>query len=178
MKRRHLILAVAVAALVGTSAASAGVRVKGIDASDYPTIRLSVVSSSPLAQAPTLAENGKPVSALRAENLGRQKFVVVAIDRSKSMEGPKFAAAIAAARAFVSSKPHADAVAVAHFGHRADVATRFSTASIDSDSALRTMSVDQTQGTALYDAVALSAEALRAQSLPGRVLVLLTDGRD
>ncbi len=91
MRRRNVILGVVAVALAAASTASAAVTVKGVDASGYPTVRLSVVSSEPFLKPPTLTEDGRHVVGLRAQNLGRQKFVVVAIDRSNSMEAPKFA---------------------------------------------------------------------------------------
>src|SRR5207244_13058832 len=53
----------------------------------------------------------------------------------------------------------------------------FSTATIDSDNALRTLAVGANSGTALWDAVDLSARLLASQQ-GGRVVVLLTDGND
>jgi tight adherence protein B len=178
MRRRHAALTALVAALVTATGASASVRIKGVDAASYPSVRLSVIASGPLSKAPTLVENGQPVVGLRAQNLGREKYLVLAIDKSHSMEGTKMRDAIAAARAFVAAKPQSDRIAVAVFGRSADMATRFTASTIDADTALRTLGVDAQQGTALYDAVALASRSLGAQSLPGRVLVLLTDGRD
>ena len=40
------------------------------------------------------------------------------------------------------------------------------------------MEVDSVQGTALYDAIVLSSEALGAETLASRVLILLTDGQE
>src|SRR5207247_10715226 len=53
----------------------------------------------------------------------------------------------------------------------------FSTSTIDSDNALRTLAVGANSGTALWDAVDLSARLLASQP-GGRVAVLLTDGND
>ncbi|HEY3106009.1 MAG TPA: type II secretion system F family protein, partial [Gaiellaceae bacterium] len=53
----------------------------------------------------------------------------------------------------------------------------FSTSTIDSDNALRTLAVGANSGTALWDAVDLSARLLASQP-GGRVVVLLTDGND
>jgi tight adherence protein B len=43
---------------------------------------------------------------------------------------------------------------------------------------LAALAVDDRQGTALYDAVTMGARALGAEELPGRVLIVLTDGDD
>jgi hypothetical protein len=46
---------------------------------------MTLVSSKPTTKAPKVTENGRPVSGLHAENLGRAKSVVLAVDRSRSM---------------------------------------------------------------------------------------------
>ena len=54
----------------------------------------------------------------------------------------------------------------------------FSTSTIDSDDALRTMTVDSKAGTALYDGLALSTRLLGHEGDRAKVVVLLTDGQD
>ena len=176
--RRRLGVLVALAALAAPAAASADVRIKGVDAGDYPTVRLSVVVSNALSAAPSLREDGRPVAGLEAENLGREKSVVLAVDRSRSMAGGSLDEASAAARAFVAAKPGADRIAVVGFGRKAVLLAGFSAATIDADSVLRTVEVDGRQGTALHDAVVLAAQSLAAEANPGRVIILLTDGDD
>ena len=171
-------LAAALAALIVPAASAAAVDLRGVDARAYPTIRATVVTSAPAAARPRVRENGQPVAGLRLENLGRAKSVVLAIDRSRSMAGRPFRDATAAARAFVGAKSPADRVEIVGFGRHAVQLTRFSSATIDTDAALREVSLDDRQGTALYDAIALSARALAAEPNGGRVLVVLTDGRD
>jgi tight adherence protein B len=87
-------------------------------------------------------------------------------------------AAVAAAGELLTRKRPADEVAVLSFASQAERDTSFSQATIDAQTALRTLSTDAVAGTALYDAVVASARELEQQPLPGRVLVLLTDGRD
>jgi tight adherence protein B len=176
--RRAAQVAVALAALVSAAPAQATIELSGVDASAYPTIRLKVLTSTPSAKPPTLRENGRFVNGLLTENLGRTKSVVLAIDRSRSMEGPALAQAIAAARSFVALKPRADRIAIVGFGSRASSLTGFSASTIDADLALRSTAVDTKLGTALYDAVEVGANALRAEPFGGRVIILLTDGRD
>ena len=114
--RRHSIIAPALAAaFLFAGSASAGVQLKGVDASAYPTIRASVVTPSPTSKPPQLLENGRPVNALLAENLGRAKSVVLAVDRSQSMKGKPFGDAVAAAQAFLRAKQRNDRVAAATF---------------------------------------------------------------
>ena len=176
--RRHLALLAAAALVVASPAAAArDVRVT-VDPSGYPTMHVSVVSTGALSKAPRLTEDGQAVTGLEAENLGHQKSVVVAIDRSQSMAGRSLADATTAARAFVAAKPGADRIAILAFGRKPLLLTTFSGSTIDSTQALRQVAVDSRQGTALYDSVMLAAQSLAAEQNPGRVIILLTDGRD
>ena len=180
-KRRPLLfglLLIAVAALLAPVAASASVTLRGVDASRYPTMRATLVAPVASDQAPTLSENGRSVIDLTAQNLASTKSVVVAIDRSRSMAGKQLEDAVAAARNFVASKSGSDRVAVVVFGSRAFQMTGFSSSTIDSDDALRTMAVDSKAGTALYDGLALSTRMLSHEGDRAKVVVLLTDGQD
>jgi len=178
MKHRSIIGPALAAALLFAGTASAGVELKGVDASAYPTVRASVVTPKPTAKPPQLLENGRPVSGLVAENLGRTKSVVLAIDRSRSMKGKAFAHALAAAQRFVASKPQGDRIALVGFGSRAFQLTPFTTSSVDTNAQLRGLSLDGKQGTSLWDAVVVSARSLSNESLAARVIVVLTDGKD
>jgi tight adherence protein B len=117
------------------------------------------------------------VVGLQAVNLGRCKNVVLALDTSRSMAGKPLAEAGAAATAFVASKPACDRMALVTFGQRAAQQGPFSSATIDADNSLRNLAVGANSGTALWDAVDLSARVLASQP-GGRVVVLLTDGDD
>jgi tight adherence protein B len=171
------ILAVGLALAV-TPAAYAAAEIRGVDGGAFPEIRLSVVTSRPTAKPPTLAENGEPVAGLVAENLGRAKSVVLAVDRSQSMRGQPLADAIAAARAFIAAKPREDRIAIATFATQPVLLTSFSTATIDSDTALRSVSIDPVRGTTFYDALVLSAHALAGEPLAARVIIAVTDGNE
>jgi tight adherence protein B len=175
---RRLLAVATVAALALPAAAAGKVELKRLDANGYPTVRAVVVTSKPTASAPVMRENGARVSGLLAQNLGSTRNVVLAIDRSRSMSGQSFDDAIAAARAFIATKHPGDRIAVVSFGSEAIKLTGFSTASIDADGALRSLTVEQREGTALYDAIRLSSQALRTQPAGARVIILLTDGRD
>jgi tight adherence protein B len=177
-RRVAALIALAGALSVLAQAAEAGVSVKGIDTGTYPDVRVSVVTSEPTSSAPTLTENGRLVPLMGAQNLGRAKSVVLALDRSRSMQGKALSDALAAARAFVAAKASGDRVAIVGFGSKAVQLTPFSTTRGDAVGALRTMTVDKEQGTALYDAVVSASQALATETLPGRVLIVLTDGRD
>jgi tight adherence protein B len=178
VRRRLLGLAVAAAALATPAAAAGGLDVKRVEASSYPEVEITAVSSVRSTRPPAIRENGHEVAGLRAENLGRAKSVVLAVDRSQSMRGRALKDASDAARAFVARKPSGDRIAVVSVGRRALLQTRFSSATIDADIALRTIDVDGAYGTALYDAVVLSARAVGTEALAGKVLILLTDGQE
>jgi tight adherence protein B len=158
--------------------AVASVRITGLDTSGYPHVGLNVVTSKRVSAAPRLTEGGFPVTGLQAVNLGHAKSVVLAIDNSRSMAGASLVNAAAAAQTFADDKPAADRISIISFGRRPVRRTGFSTSTIDADSALRGLAVDSRPGTALYDAVASAAAALRHDPLPGRVIILLTDGHD
>jgi tight adherence protein B len=177
---RHRLLVLAVAAVLSTlvPAAQAGVSVKGVDTSSYPDLRVSVVTSRPGSPVPRLTENGRPVRINAAQNLGRAKSVVVAIDHSQSMSGKPLANAVAAARAFIAAKPQADRVAVTMFATEPLFLTAFSTNGSDADGALRSIHVDPVQGTTLYDGIVAAASQLDEEPLPGRVIIVVTDGNE
>jgi tight adherence protein B len=176
--RLALVIAVVAAALLAPLAANASVSLRNVDAAGYPTIQATVLAPVASPTPPTLTENGHRVVDLNAYNLASAKSVVVAIDRSESMRGKKLQDAVAAARKFVASKAPSDRVAVVVFGSAAVQLTGFSSSTIDSDDALRTMAVDSKPGTALNDALALSGEMLSHEQGRARVVVLLTDGQD
>jgi tight adherence protein B len=158
------------------AAASAGVRLQGIDTSHYPAVRATVVSSAGPAFRPALTEDGKTVTGLEAANLANSVSVVLAIDRSRSMQ-KKFSDAIGAARNFVAGKPGTDSVAVLAFGSSVVSESRFSQDGSDADAALQNLVVDRKNGTALYDAVGVAVRELTPRA-GAHVLILLTDGAD
>ena len=166
------------AALSAVTPAAAGVRVSGLDATSYPRVQLTLVSSVPVSKTPKLTENGRPVSGLRAENLSRAKSVVLAVDRSRSMKGQPFANAVAAAKAFLRAKLPEDRVAVATFATKPVMLTEFSPMAADAQSALSSLSVDKREGTTLYDGVVKSARAFERESYSGRVVIVVTDGNE
>jgi tight adherence protein B len=175
----RLLVAAVLAALVTPVAAGASLTLRGIDTSGYPTFRVTVVAPVVRTAAPpTLTENGNQVVGLHAVNLAASKSVVIAIDRSRSMAGTKLADALEAARAFLRTKASSDKVSVVGFGSRAVQLTPFTQSTAEADDALRLLRVDTKNGTALYDALQLSASSLRGQVGRARVVVLLTDGKD
>jgi tight adherence protein B len=176
---KRLVAVAAAAALLAPLAAQASVRVRAVDASGYPHVRVTVVTSKPSAKPPTLVEGGQVAPGLQAENLGRAKSVVLAIDRSQSMKGKPLQQAVSAARGFVARKPGVDRIAISTFATKAIMLTGFSSSTIDADSALRGIdSVDSKQGTKLYDDIVMAADALRHEQYEGRVIIVVTDGNE
>jgi tight adherence protein B len=179
LRRRASILAGSLAlAVVLPHAASAAVRLQGVDASGYPTIRMSVVTSKPSKQPPVLTENGRPVVGLQTTNLGLAKSVVLAVDISQSMRGRPLTRAVEAAQAFIRTKRPGDRIAVTTFATKAIMLTGFSSSNIDTDAALGTIHVDPVQGTKLYDDLVLAALNLSAEPPAGRVILVVTDGNE
>ena len=166
------------AALTAVTPAVAGVRVSGIDATSYPRVRMTLVSSVPVSKSPQVTENGQPVSGMHAENLNRAKSVSLWVDRSQSMRGQPFANAVAAAQAFLRAKLPEDRVAVGTFATKAVMLTEFSPMAADAQSALRSLSVDGHQGTTLYDGVVKAARSFESEAYNGRVVLVVTDGNE
>jgi tight adherence protein B len=173
---RRIGLAVLLAALVIPAAALGAGEVKQVSAANFPRLEATVLAPSASQTPPTISENGRPVAGLNATNLASSKSVVVTVDRSRSMQGQALVAATSGAAAFVAAKASNDRVAVTAFGSVPVALTDFSTSTIDSDTALRQLSVDPVSGTALYGAVEQAAGLLDGEKNQARVLVLLTDG--
>jgi tight adherence protein B len=171
-------LAAALALALALPALAAGAELKDLDLSSLPTVRGTYVADTPSPLEPVVKENGRVVAGLNATNLGRSKSVLLVIDRSRSMDGQPLADAVAAARAFVAAKPPEDRIAIATVATEPVLLTNFSTATIDADTALRSIQVDSVEGTKLYDSVVLAANTLAAEPLPSRVVIVVTDGNE
>lgn len=179
MTRRLPALAAALAAALALpAAAAADVSLRKPDLRDHPHVEVTAVTSAPTATPPELRENGRLVAGFEAQNLGEAKSVVLAIDRSQSMQGQAIDDAVSAARRFIAAKPSGDRISIVTVGREADQLTKFSSATIDADLALRGLDTDLKYGTALWDSVVLSSAALGREELPGRVMILLTDGQE
>jgi tight adherence protein B len=177
-KLRLAAAGLALTVLVLPAAAAAAVQLGGVNASAYPTVRATVVSPAGASVAPAISEDGRPVAGLEMQNLGRAKAMAALIDRSQSMRGKPLANAIAAARAFVQAKQSADEVSVIAFGSKPLTMSPFSTVREDADQPLSRLKPDPERGTALYDAIISAAHQLKSHPLPGRVIIVLTDGAD
>jgi VWFA-related protein len=173
-----LLLLLVFAATFVAAATAGDVVIRRLDASDYPTLRVTVVTPTPSRRPPVLVENGEVVNQVDAENLGRNLGVVLALDHSQSMGTKPLSHAINAAKGFIDAKPASNEIAVVVFASEAVRLTGFSSSTIDADGALSGISMDRVYGTALYDAVVMGARALRARGLPGRAVILVTDGQE
>jgi tight adherence protein B len=177
--RPTLAAALASAAALATAAsAAAPASIATVDVSGYPTVRATIVTPAPTTKAPPLKENGTPVIGFEATNLGAEKSIAMIVDRSQSMQGQAIRDASAAAREFVKAKPAKDRIAVFAVGKRSIQLTQFSASGADAENALRGLKVDEIRGTALYDSVTQSVEALAGDRSGARVIVLLTDGQE
>jgi tight adherence protein B len=174
---RLAVAALAFILLAVPAAAGAAVQLRGVDATAYPTIRGSIYTATGSGK-PTVWENGTAVAGFQAQNLGSVKAIATLIDRSQSMRGKPLADAAAGARAFVASKQAADELAVIAFGSKVSTLSPFSTVKRDADLPLGRMTTDRAKGTALYDAVISAANQLKGNPLPGRVIIVLSDGAD
>jgi tight adherence protein B len=159
------------------AAAAAAVQLRGVDATAYPTIHASIYTPNGGGR-PALWENGTPVAGFQAQNLGSVKAIATLIDRSQSMRGKPLADASAGARAFVAAKQAPDELSVIAFGSKVSTLSPFSTVKRDADLPLGRMTTDKVKGTALYDAVIAAANQLKGNPLPGRVIIVLSDGAD
>ena len=174
---RLAVVGLAFILLAVPAAAGAAVQLRGVDATSYPTIRASIYTPTGSGR-PALWENGTPVAGFQAQNLGSVKAIATLIDRSQSMRGKPLADAAAGARAFVAAKQPADELSVIAFGSKVATLSPFSTVKLDADLPLARMTTDRVRGTALYDAVIAAANQLKGNPLPGRVIIVLSDGAD
>lgn len=175
-------------AVAQAAAAASGISIRNVDSSAYPVIRVTVVTASAVKAAPSLSENGQAVSGLEAVNLGGEQSIVLALKHAQSMSniplgqsqsgGRPIANAIRATQTFVNSKPASDQIAVIAFASQALKLTDFSSLTDDADTALASITIDPVYGTVEYDALLLAAHELAAHGLPGRSVVLVSDGLD
>jgi tight adherence protein B len=178
MKPHRLVFLAVAAAYCATAAhAHAATRIRAVDATAYPMIRVTLTAPS-ASRLPRLTENGHAVAGYDAVNLGRTKSVTLALDRSQSMRGRPLARAIAAAKSFVAQSRPDDHVGVVVFGSNAIALTPADSSPAAARDQLTGLTVDPSAGTALYDGIVLAAERLASDDRPGRAIVVVTDGKD
>jgi tight adherence protein B len=170
-----LLAALTVAATA--SAAGNSLQIKGVDTSGYPTVKVTVKSSTPSDKAAiSLTENGKPASAMSVSDPNTPPAIALLIDTSKTMTGQKLKDAIAAASEFVRQQAVDTTIGVYGFGDTAYTASPLGTDESQTVTAVSQLAISQNAGTALYGALSLAAKDLSTTPAEKRVVVLLTDG--
>ncbi|MGH8891901.1 MAG: vWA domain-containing protein, partial [Actinomycetes bacterium] len=104
------------------------------------------------------------------------RTAVLAIDNSRSMAGEPLAAAKAAATTFLSGLPEDVTVGLVTFGDTAEVTVPATPDRARVQAAIDDLTLDDTVGTALFDAVARAADATGDHG--ARNVLLLTDGNE
>ena len=164
----------------------ASVSLSSADDSGFPTVTAVVLvdqAGKPLTSIPagatTAEENGKPAQVLSVTPAASAKIpleLVLTIDTSGSMAGGTLPQAQAAASGLLKDLGGGDRAAVISFDNQVRV-DQASTADLASANAA-VASLEAHGNTALYDAVAKSAEVAGQAVNPRRAVVLLTDGQD
>lgn len=165
-----------------------GLVVQRTDATQFPTVRVSVSvansSGVPItgldAQAFQLQEDGRPVEDLTVEPIVESQepiAIALVIDTSGSMaDDSKLENARTAATSFIDALGPADRATVVSFADQVTVAQDYS----KDKPALKAAIAGLNPGgnTLLYDAVAQTAHRQAAQPERRKALILLTDGED
>jgi tight adherence protein B len=179
--RRRIAIITALAALISVvpAAASGGMQVRTIDTSGFPTVRVTVQTSTP-GKAPALnvVENNVPIpsSNVQLVDPGAPAAIALVIDTSNSMAGTKLTDAIAAARQFADAQKNGNLLGVYGFGATAYPAARLSPDRTEVVTAISQLGTGGAPGTALYGAVKLASDDLRTAPAQRRVMILITDG--
>jgi len=185
MRAARALFAAVVGTLVlsGVAAAASEVKIAPVTRLPFPE-RGYVVNISTAARLDTgnveVRENGVRVNRLRVDPLassGLRFGVVLALDSSESMTGAPAAAALEAARTFVSHRARAQEVGIVAFNTDISVLR----APTQDDAALRNaLSVPPqiAYGTHINDALMRSLTLLRKARLSTGSIVLLSDGQE
>jgi hypothetical protein len=150
-RRRLIASAAALVGLLAPAAAGAGITIRNLDTSGAPTIRVTVVTQTPVRQAPHVLEDGATVAGLTAVNLGSDKNIVLAVDHSQSMYGRSLTDAARAARRFIALGHARDHFAIVTFASQTTVLAGFGSGGVAAG-ASGGLAVDPRYGTTLYDA--------------------------
>jgi tight adherence protein B len=177
-----LALAAFVVAGVPGSAFAAGLSIRKVDTTKFPTVTISVLSpGAPINLADVhVRENGEIINDIDAVPIGKTGVpvgVVLAIDTSGSMtQNGKLESAKAAARQFVASRQAADQIAIVSFASQPRVVVNFT-----ADPNLLLKGIDSlaaTGETAIWDGVRTAAGLFADHPALQPNIVLLTDGKD
>jgi tight adherence protein B len=182
MRRRSLrtlaLVAVAALTVAAPAAASApALVVKHVNTSAWPEVTVTAQTPDP-STTPELQvfENGQAAANVRLATGADKTAVALAIDTSQSMHGPKIADAIAAATTFVTGAQSTDSLGVFAFNSKPYLSVAFPANSTGAASGLAALATGDQPGTAIYGGVKMAAQALSAQPIKRRAIVLLTDG--
>ena len=184
-RARAIILGLAFAATAASPAYAAdGLRLSEAADARFPerSYALTLPRDQSLDAADVrVTENGRPVtgvSVLPASGAEARRFgVVLAIDTSYSMRGAPLAAALRAARTFVSRRDPGQPVAVVTFDGAVRVVQGFSTDPATIEHALASVR-EGSGGSRMFDAAARAVELIAAAKLQSASTVVLSDGAD
>jgi Mg-chelatase subunit ChlD len=178
-----LLAVVATAAPVAaTSAAPAQTEerivVRGVDASAFPevVVEVQIVGPDPGRSAFSLREDGRLVSIDRVvvvDRSGDAAAMVIAIDHSGSMEGASIEQARLAAERFVQRARPRDRLGLVKFDTEPTMLAEVGTPADELISLIR--GISPRHRTALWDAIAMSAEMLADDPLDERYIVAVSD---
>ena len=175
---RALALA-AVATLVVAAPATASapaLRIKHINVSNWPNVAVTVQTPDPGATPQlSVTENGQTASDVR-QSVGPQSAVAVVIDTSHSMRGQKLTDAITDATTFVTGDQSSDTLGVYAFGAKPYISVALPATSAAAAAGLAALAPDSNSGTAIYGGISMASQALAAQHVGRRAIVLVTDG--
>jgi tight adherence protein B len=170
--------------LSGAAAASPGdVQIAPVTRLPFPErgYVISVPEATSLdAAGVVVRENGLRVTGLRVDPLGSSGLrfgVLLALDASNSMAGAPAAAALEAARAFVSRRDDKQEIGVVTFNREVSVLRGLTQDENTLLSALATQP-PLAYGTRIYDALTSSLALLRQGRISSGSIVLLSDGAD
>ena len=177
-----LVTAVGAAAPALAQDSGPALEVTGIDLSDFPTVKLrfavgaGVTDADLDASTVQVSENGTDVEEVVTPLSGQSIAVLLAIDTSGSMKGDPIAKAKVAASEMLGQLPPDAQVGVVGFGTQAQLLSGFTTNRDTTRQAINGITADG--GTALFDAVRLSAQQVRASDADRTAIVVLSDGAD
>jgi tight adherence protein B len=170
----------------GVASAAAAARpqleLTAVPGASFPTREFRVNSTAPLGAALSklhVSENGTPVQGATVAPAGAAAAAgtVLLIDRSWSMNGAPFRAALAAARAFVAGRDPARRVAIVFFTGTPEVASPLSTDTGALDRALAS-APRPGAGTHIFDAASTALSMLRSAGISDGSIIILSDGQD
>ena len=163
--------------------AAAGISIRDVDVSEFPTVRLIVSTQEAVELSDReveVVENGLAVDVGEVQLLGGGDRVdaVLAIDVSNSMRGRPLSTALAAARTFVAGVPASMPLGVVTFSDEPAVLSALAEDRASVEGAVTSIGNSTSAGTALFDAVATAVAMFDTESNAQHNLILVTDGRN